>query len=80
MCAKLLQLCLTLCDPMDTVHATLSIGFSGQESWSRLPCPAPRDLPDPGIEPMFLMSLALAGRFFIWEAAHFDNYPQFKKY
>ena len=28
---------------------------------SRLPCPPPGDLPDPGIEPMFLMSPALTG-------------------
>ena len=26
----------------------LSMGFSGQEFWSRLPCPSPGDLPDPG--------------------------------
>ena len=26
-------------------------GFSRQEYWSGLPCPAPRDLPNPGIEP-----------------------------
>ena len=29
----------------------LSMGFSGQEYWSGLPCPPPGDLPDPGIEP-----------------------------
>ena len=29
----------------------LSMGFSGQEYWSGLPFPSPRDLPDPGIEP-----------------------------
>ena len=26
-------------------------GFSRQEYWSELPCPPPRDLPDPGIKP-----------------------------
>ena len=26
-------------------------GFSRQEYWSRLPCPSPGDLPNPGIEP-----------------------------
>ena len=26
-------------------------GFSGQEYWSELSCPPPRDLPHPGIEP-----------------------------
>ena len=29
----------------------LSMGFSGQEYWSRLPFPTPWDLSDPGIEP-----------------------------
>ena len=32
-------------------QAPLSIGFSRQEHWSRLPCPSPGDLPDPGIQP-----------------------------
>ena len=60
-CAKLLQSCLTLCDPMD--HGPLSTGLSGQEYWSGLPCPPP-DLPEAEIEPMSLTSRALAGRFF----------------
>ena len=62
-CAKLLQLCLTPCDPLDG-QAPLSMGFSRQEYWSGLPCPPPGDLPDPGIEPTSLMSPALAGGFF----------------
>ena len=32
-------------------QAPLFIGFPKQEYWSGLPCPSPRDLPDPGIEP-----------------------------
>ena len=32
-------------------QAPLSKGFSRQEYWSRLPCPSPGDLPDPGTEP-----------------------------
>ena len=32
-------------------QASLSKGFSRQEYWRGLPCPAPGDLPDPGIEP-----------------------------
>ena len=32
-------------------QAPLSMGFSRQEYWSRLPFPSPRDLLDPGIEP-----------------------------
>ena len=45
-------------------HAPLSMGFSRQEYWSGLSCPPPRDLPNPGIKPIFLMSPILAGRFF----------------
>ena len=33
-------------------QALLSMGFSRQEYWSGLPCPAPVDLPNPGIEPL----------------------------
>ena len=50
---------------MVACQAPLSVGFSRQEYWSGLPCPPPGDLPDPGIKPMSLLSLALAGRFFI---------------
>ena len=43
-------------------QAPLSMGFSRQEYWSGLPCPLPGDLPNPGIEPVSLMSPALADR------------------
>ena len=49
-------------------QAPLSMGFSRQEYWSRLPFPPPGDLPDPGIEAGALMFPALATRFFTWEA------------
>ena len=53
-------------------QAPLSMEFSRQEHWSKLPFPTPGDLPDPGIEPMALASPALAGRFFTttstWES------------
>ena len=40
--AKSLQSCPTLCDPMMAAHqAPLSLGFSRQEYWSRLPFPSP---------------------------------------
>ena len=46
------QSCLTLCDPMDcSLPAPLSMEFSRQEYWSRLPFPSPGDLADAGIEP-----------------------------
>ena len=32
-------------------QARLSMGFSRQEYWSRLPFPSPGDRPNPGIEP-----------------------------
>ena len=32
-------------------QASLSMGFSRQESWSGLPFPSPGDFPNPGIEP-----------------------------
>ena len=37
-----------------TRQASLSMGFPRQEYWSELPCPSPGDLPNSGIEPMFL--------------------------
>ena len=33
-------------------RAPLSVEFSRQECWSRLPCPSPGDLPNPGTEPV----------------------------
>ena len=45
-----------------TRQALLSMGFSGQEYWSGLPCPPPGYLPDPGMEPVPLTSPALVGR------------------
>ena len=49
-------------------EAPLSAGFSRQGYWSGLLCPLPGDLLDRGMEPVFLMSPALAGRFFIARA------------
>ena len=45
-------------------QAPLSMGFSRQEYWSKLPFPSPGDLPELEIEPR---SPALAGRFFTIE-------------
>jgi len=54
-------------------QAPLSMGFSRQEYWSGLLCPPPEDLPNPGIEPASIVSLALEGRLFTsnatWEPA-----------
>ena len=46
----------------------LSMGSSRQEYCSGLPFPSPEDLSDLGIEPMSLMSPALAGWFFTTSA------------
>ena len=41
-------------------QVSLSMGYSGQEYYSGLSIPPPRDLPDPEIEPVSLTSPALA--------------------
>ena len=53
--------------PNGLYQAPLSMGFSRQEYWSGLPFPLPGDLPNPGMEPMCLVSAALAGGFFTSE-------------
>ena len=73
--AKLLQSCLTLCDPVDcslpgsSDHGILQARIL---EWVAFPCPPPGDLPNPGIKPASLTSPALASRFFTtrttWEA------------
>ena len=55
--------------PWTIAHqAHLFMEFSRQEYLSGLPFPSPGDLPDPGIEPVTLMSPALAGGFFTTNA------------
>ena len=62
-CCLVTQLCLTLFEtPWTVAHQVpLSMGFSRQEYWNGLPCPTPRDFPNPRIQ---LPSPILAGRFF----------------
>ena len=55
--------CVRLYAALWIAHPSLSMGFSGQEYWSGMPCPPPGDLSDPGIEPGSPFP-ALAGRFF----------------
>ena len=65
-CAKLLQSCPTLCNPMDcsppgfSVHGILQARIL---EWVAMPS-SKGDLPEPGIEPFSFMSPALADRFF----------------
>ena len=60
------QSCLTLCD-----HSQVPLSM-GIFQAIMLPFPSPGDLPDPEVEPTFIVSPALAGGFFatssIWEA------------
>ena len=59
------KLCLTLVTPWTVARqGALAMGFPRQEHWSGLLFPSPRDLPNPGIEPL---SPVLAGRFFTTE-------------
>ena len=46
----------------------LPMGFPRQEYWRGLLFPPPGDLPNPGIQPMSAMPLALARGFFTTEA------------
>ena len=58
--AKLLELCLIFCDPMECSPPGSSVhGIFQARYWSGLPCPPPGGLPDPGIEPESLVSAAL---------------------
>ena len=51
--------------PRTVAHqAPLSMEFSRQERWRRLPFPTLGDLPDPGIELVCPVAPALAGGFF----------------
>ena len=52
-------------------------GLQIEKYWSGLPLPSPGDLHNPGVEPVSLMSPALAGGFFTagatWEAPGGDG-------
>ena len=50
--------CLTLCGPLDcSPSASSTHGISQQEYWNGLPFLSPRDLPNPGTEPLSLALL-----------------------
>ena len=77
-CAKSLQSCPALCNPMGcSPPGSSAQRILQQEHWSGLPCRPPWDLPDPGIKPTSFLSLALGGRFFItratWEAQGWED-------
>ena len=62
-----LQSCPTVYDPWILAHqAPLSVEFSRQEYWSRLPCPPPGHLPNPGIKPTSLVAPVLQADSLLW--------------
>ena len=78
--SKPLQSYLALVTPWTIAsQVSLSMGFSRQEHWSGLLSPSPGYLPDPRIEPVFLMTPALTGGFFTtsttWEAQELSYTP-----
>ena len=56
-------------------QAPVTMGFSRPEYWSGVPFPTPGALPNPGIEPVSLMSPALAGGFFTTRATTVETTP-----
>ena len=78
-CVRVCAVCLVLfrgfATPCTVAHwVLLSMGLPGKNTgvdrhfWNGLLCLSPGDFPDSGIEPMSLVSPALAGRFFITSA------------
>ena len=75
------QSCPTLCDPVGSPPAPLSMGFSRQDYWSGLPYSPPGDLPhpDPGIKPMsphcrhILYHLSHQGSPFLLSTSHYHT-------
>ena len=64
------ELCPTPATPQTAaLQAPVSVGFPRLGSWSGLPFPSPGDLPNPGTDPGYLMSPALAGGFFTTNVA-----------
>ena len=75
MCAQLLSCVQLLMTPWTTARqAPLPVELSRQEYHSGLPLTSPGDLPNTGIETIFLESLALAGGFFTTLSAGKSSY------
>ena len=67
-CLQLLGHFQLFATPWTVAHqAPPSMGFPGQEEWSRLPVPPPGDLPNSGMEPKSPGSPALVDGFFTTE-------------
>ena len=68
------QSCLILLRPHG-LYVPLSMAFSTQEYWSRLPFPSPGDLPDLGIEPRSpaLQADSLPAQYFKSNGSNFSS-------
>ena len=63
--AKLLQSCLTLCDPVDCSMPNSSVrGILQARIQKWIAMPSSKESSNPRIKPTFPISLSLAGRFF----------------
>ena len=63
--------------PWTVAHqAPPSMGFPRQEYWNGLPCPPPRDLPTPEIEPMSPVCISCVGR---WTVHHLSSHATTKR-
>ena len=69
MFAKSVQQSPTLCDPVDCSPPGSSVHGVSQAMLEWVSCLHPVNLLDPGNEPMYLMSSALAGKVFTTSAA-----------
>ena len=73
-CVQMLGCVLLFVTPWTVAHQVpLSMGFPRQGYCRGLPFPSPRNLFDPGSKLMSLVSLALAGRFYTWEAPYIQG-------
>ena len=73
-CAQSLSRAWLFATPWTVAHqAPLSMEFSRQEYWSRLPFASPGEPPDPGIEPLSPVAPTLADGFFTIGATTWAN-------
>ena len=76
--AESLQSCPALCDPMDCSPGSSVQGVLQARILDWIAVPPPGDLPDPGVEPVSLVSPAFAGRFLVtsasWEALYCSSF------
>ena len=73
--AKLLQLCPTLCDPVDYSRPQSSVhGILQERILEWVAVPSTREFPDPEIERVSLMSLALADGFFTTRSIFYPHH------